>query len=190
MRWPSKLHNGLVYYTYKEPSKYELNKALVDYELLLAKWLKRIGLDPNECHIDITAMIEALVRMDQRELHYKMYHDLISWNELKQIGALCYWILKYKPIRPEISAKSVYWERINETYCLYLIMCATKKYRAFQRLPAITIGRKNIVELIYLFKHRDVSLDALVAIIETIANASYTVEPRLIIPFSSRFPPR
>ncbi len=190
MRWPSKLHNGLAYYVYKEPGKYELNKALVDYELLLAKWLKRIGLDPNDCHIDITSMVEALVRMDQRELHYKMYHNLMSWNELKQTAALCCWILKYKPIRPEISAKSIYWERINETFCLYLIMCAIKKYRALQNLPALALGRKNVVELIYLFKHRDISCDALAVVIETLANASYAIEPRFTTPFSSRFPPR
>ena len=172
--WPGALHNGLVYYTYKEPDKADLNSALIDYELLLAKWLKRIGLNPNDYHIDVTSMVEALVRTDQRELHYKMYHNLREWNELKQIGVLCYWILKYKPIRPEIGARSIYWDRINETFGLYLILCAIRKYRALKSLPALSLGRQNIFDLIYLFKNRSTSYDSLVAVIETVANAKYS----------------
>jgi len=159
---------------YKEPSVKMLTNQYRSFHILFAKYCNSLKYIDNAT-IDHKSMRSTLIRMDQRELYFKVFHEMDEGlMEHKQLANLCYWLIKYRPIGcilKELPAeaknnpqlKSIYddtREYFIERFCLFLLdaLC----YKLFKK--ELVIAKRNREELEYSLKHTDISKEALTVI--------------------------
>ena len=165
-------HNGRTYSRYiSDPGSIQNNIDWIKDQFV--EFLNISSENPDDYDIDIGLMTKAFVRLDQRVLHYIMYHKGLIINELKYISILSYWIMRYRPIlvvRGINSAeKSSVKSAVNEHFCIYLITGAIKQYRAIRKESMFELNDDIIKDIYYYFRNRQTSYDSIVILVENMA---------------------
>jgi hypothetical protein len=109
-------------------------------------------------------------KVDQRKHYFKEFHN-IDMSELKEISLLCFWLTKFKPYRIENDSDSLH-DSINEKFCVYLIIYTIRNILRLNNLdesPINYFSEEYIYEITYSLKFRDISKEALILLVETIA---------------------
>lgn len=123
-------------------------------------------------HIDEEVLFVIGVKVEQRKEYYKIFHKS-KLTVFQEIALICFWILKFHPITIiDFSPDDNNDELINEKFTLYFIVSFFRKL-----VPNDTNKISNVFfeeymkELIYSFRYRDISKEAMVLLVETIAIA-------------------
>lgn len=164
------MHGTLWYPVYVPPSDDVLYPRLEKAKKALSCAFTELGLDINDpnVYIDFDVIHNALIRTDQRMLHYRMYHDGMVMSELKRIAVFSYWVLRMKPINRLEDGSP---RNINEKVVLSWIVKAIGKYRRKRGLPDVfCAGLLN--DLTYNFAYRDISCDYMTMLIEVLKAGS------------------
>lgn len=134
------------------------------------------GYNIEDIIIDESALFQIITKVDQRKQYFLFFHHL-DVSDFKELALNCFWIIKLKPIvskQPiEDDEKQMAFSSINEKFVVYYII---KEFRALldvNRLPQIALDKmfndEYIYELIYSFTYRDISKEAMILLMETIA---------------------
>lgn len=162
-------HNGADFPSYEMPSDNDLKVMLSEFHYLFEMFCERMDLSLSDISVDEKLVIKALIRLDQRRLHYKMYHNGTIINELKEVAILCYWLIKYKPII--ILEDGVYTtSKINEVFALFLILSTIVEYRFTQGLPEAVIQADMIQHIMYTLRNRASTFDSMVILVDALAD--------------------
>ena len=157
--------NGFEYPPYMPPSAERLLEIHGIAEKAFHAAFDDLGLVISDYYIDFHLLNNALVRTDQRRLHYLMYHRGTRMNELKRIAVLSYWVLRFKPI----NRKAGGCVDINERVVLNWIFKSINNARAKTKRGKSGVSDRFKRDLLYSLTYRDISYDHMTTLIEALA---------------------
>lgn len=120
-------------------------------------------------------VLAVITKVDQRKEYFKFFHGL-DMSEYKEAALTAFWYVKLKPINVrtgEFSDKTLKeYESINEKLAIYYILKTLRKmlFRAGKKADELnSISDKYLRELVYTLTYRDISKEAFILLIETMA---------------------
>lgn len=125
------------------------------------------GYDENKFSIDENLVIKIINRLDQRRLHYKIFHQGLEISELKEIAILCYWFNRLKPITYN-NGTCYSTEKYNEFFSLYLMVCIIREYNNVRGISSQPLTQEIVEDLMYNFAYREISIDSLTLLIDSL----------------------
>jgi len=120
----------------------------------------------SEIDFDYDIMAEIITRVEKRRVYFHIYHN-VQMGELNEGALYCFWILKLMPFKhikianSTLNAKIAYTFFVNLLY--YVAKCTGKKVNANKLL---------MNNLLYTFKYRDLSKEAIMALAESLLSES------------------
>ena len=137
---------------------------------LFSRFLRSNGYSELTFGFSNTDLLSIINKVSQRKHYFKEFHN-IDMSDLKEVSLYCFWLVKFRPYyinQEDISIN----DSINEKFCVYLIIHTIRAIMQSHKLdesPIEYISKEYIYELTYSFKFRDISKEALILLVETIA---------------------
>lgn len=139
---------------------------------LIDNFLELNQYNANDVKVNAIALSRIVDKVHQREKYFSYFHN-ISMSELKQIALNCFWIIKLHPIdmadglSKEEQSKL---KSINENFAIYYMIAYLKVlYKEKNNDVNTFFDSLYIKELMYSFTYRDISKEAMILLVETIA---------------------
>ncbi len=134
-------------------------------------------INSNECTI-----YQIINKVYQRKQYFKIFHN-IDMSDLKELALNCFWIVKLKPLclNKNLDEKiKVELRSINEKFAVYYIIKVLRVLiiNTFPQKQEQDEAQKKlndffdelyIYELVYCLFYRDISKEAFIMLVETIA---------------------
>lgn len=126
-------------------------------------------------NVDIRAVVEIITRVDKRAAYYSFFHDGNKIHEMKRVGILVYWLLKFKPITitdNRITNGSLDEQedafQVNEKFALSLVYSGLMNFGKMQTVPK----KESAIHktLLYAFKYRELSQDSIMTLVYSLCN--------------------
>ena len=153
----------------------ELDKVWEKHVRIIQGFIARNNFDYNKLYIDEKTVMAVISKVDQRKKYFEYFHKL-EMSEYKEAALICFWYMKLKPICVHSKQQSVRecgaFEAINEKLAVYYIIKTLKRMLKLNRKDIKIIDslpEKYLQELIYSFAYRDISKEALILLVESIA---------------------
>lgn len=154
----------------------EKKKNIQALNALIGFFLKENDYVVDNLSVNVLALSRIVDKVHQRKQYFSYFHDL-DMSELKQIALTAFWIIKLYPID---TVSNLSKERqndlksINEKFALFYIIVYLKiLYKDEHNDNAERIDKffddLYIRELEYSFTYRDISKEAMILLVETIA---------------------
>lgn len=150
-------------------SKWSKHKELIESFILSNNY------DSNLINVNECAVLSIIAKVDQRQKYFEYFHKLYM-SEYKEAALNSFWYIKLCPLSISNETKqnetTTKYDSINEKFALYIIL---KTLRAMLTTAKIEtdnldkIPQKYIEELIYTLTYRDISKEALIILVESIA---------------------
>lgn len=139
---------------------------------LIYDFLHKNKYDEKSVNVDIIELSRIVDKVHQREKYFAYFHG-ISMSELKRIALNCFWIIKLHPISiaNNLSENDKHvLKSINEKFAVYYLIVYLKALYA-NKINDIDCFFDGLYkyELIYSFTYRDISKEAMILLVETIA---------------------
>ena len=137
---------------------------------LFDKFLISNGINNLTFLVRTIDLLIIITKVDQRKHYFKVFHN-IDMSELKEVSLICYWLIRFKPYYEKSDSSSIN-DSLNEKFCVYLIIHAIRcilQSKSLDESPIDKLSKEYIYELTYTFKFRDISKEAMITIVETIA---------------------
>jgi len=156
---------------YEQMSIDELALEAASFEKMLKTFLVIAGYPSDlKYNIDVRAVVEIITRVDKRTVYYSFFHNGNKIHEMKRVGILVYWLLKFKPITITddrvINGSLHVLERafeFNEEFALSLIYSGLMNFGEMKTIPQKDSAiHKN---LLYAFKYRELSQDSIMTLV-------------------------
>ena len=132
--------------------------------------------DDIEYFVSRHNLIDIITRVDKRDAYFCYFHNGMEINERKKAALYAYWILKFKPFT---IVDSRYLDKkrentVNEAFAIYTI-CSVLFY---SKKLLVTSAKKDTFykKLIYAFRFRDISIDAMLLLVESINTETFDKE--------------
>lgn len=126
------------------------------------------NLDESNIDINERNLSEVIERVNKRRYHYDIYHNMSELSEIREIALLCYWIVKLKPFTV-LDNQSPLRNSANEFFCVYLIMAIIEYLTEKAEKPFEMPSNSLIKDTVYILKYRDLSKEAIILFVSTIA---------------------
>lgn len=126
--------------------------------------------DSNSVDINQRNLAEVISRTYKRKEYYKYFHNITNVSELKETALLCFWIIKLKPFTVLID-RSPLRPSANEKFALNLILSQIQHLLSLQGEDFRMLDDCFIQDTLYAFKYRDLSKEAMILYVDSIANA-------------------
>lgn len=162
-------HNDKYYPLYEAPSDGSIVEDLDAIESLFEVFCEKLKLEKNSFSVDEEKIMEALIRADQRKLHYKMYHKGTELNEPKEAAILAFWISRFKPFVCK-SDERCFVGRYNELFSLHLIVSAVRGYRKTHKMQGMHLPRNIWRDLLYTIVNRATTFDDIALMVDSLAH--------------------
>lgn len=142
------------------------------------EFVEQNGYDFRDLSVSQIAVYQMITKVDQRKQYFNYFHHL-NISDLKEIALYAFWIVKLMPLQYKESDFSGYeqalaFESINPKFAAFLII---KKFKSLaenqaqrNRIDAF-FSYSYVYELIYSLTYRDISKEALILLVETMALA-------------------
>jgi len=154
----------------------ELYSEAVLWENRVQIFLKTAGYpDDLKYIVDVRAVVEIIIRLDKRMAYYSFFHNGSRIHEMKRVGILVYWLLKFKPFTivddritdGTFNVTEATFE-LNELFAAYLV------YSGLLALGKLKTTPKKSDELhrtlLYAFKYRELSQDSMMTLTYSLYN--------------------
>lgn len=133
------------------------------------------GYDPKVICINENVVMSIIAKVDQRKKYFEYFHG-IEMSEFKEMALIQFWYIKLKPIsiysKEESVLNSKVFEDINEKLALYYMLATYRKLlkkASLSTQPLDKLSKAYLKELLYSFTYRDISKEALILLVESIA---------------------
>ena len=141
---------------------------------------KLFGVNKNKLY-------EILNKVEQRKEYFQIFHS-INISEFKQLALIVFWVIKLKPIFLRYNDEVIEndfvidnpqndYVSINEAFGIYIIINGLRSLlnnsnnSSSDELINNFFTKEYINELRYAFYYRDISKEAMILLVETIAKA-------------------
>lgn len=167
---------------YKEISDEERQKQLDTLLDFMNDFITDNDYDVNCICGNESIIYQIINKVHQRKQYFKIFHKIII-SDLKELALNCFWIVKLKPIcidKDLSENQKVELRYINEKFAIYYIIKVMRtlinqyfdideeRKEAQKKLNAF-FDKLYIYELTYCLFYRDVSKEAFIMLVETIA---------------------
>ncbi|MCM1235691.1 MAG: hypothetical protein NC489_36820 [Ruminococcus flavefaciens] len=162
-------------FEYHPLSKEELQAVWEKQKEFIEGFISSNEYDADSIYINKDAVLAIIVKVDQRRRYFEFFHHL-EMSEYKEAALNSFWYVKLHPVnfKGTISAEqqSQIYDSINEKLALYIIIktlrvMLEKKHLSTKALDALPSSYLD--ELIYTLTYRDISKEALIILVESIA---------------------
>lgn len=124
----------------------------------------------TKVYVNFRNLAEIVNRVYKRKEYYRYFHNIDHVSELKETALNCFWIIKLKPFTVLVDDSPLKLS-VNEKFALNLILSQiqyllNEKGRNFH-MP----DKCFIQDTLYAFKYRDLSKEAMILFVDSIANA-------------------
>jgi hypothetical protein len=169
------MHNRNVKDRYQQMTPEELFNETASLEKMFKLFLKASGYPEDLKYIaDVRAVVEMLTRIDKRTAYYSYFHSGNKIHELKRIGSLAYWLLKFKPfvitderiVSGGIQALEAAF-MLNESFAASIIYSGLMNFGNLKTVPKK--GSEIHKALLYAFKYREMSQDSIMTLIYSLS---------------------
>lgn len=145
---------------------------------LVNAFIQTNGIDKSSIIINENVLFQIISKVHQRKEYFIFFHKL-DMSDFKEMALNCFWIIKLKPISVQqetiVIEKRLDLSFINEKFAIFYLI---KKFRSLiddnemsQEKLDLFFNEKYVYELLYSFEYRDISKEALILLVETIAKA-------------------
>jgi len=111
---------------YQPPSKGEYEqevKKIRDYwDGFVKRHISGSFVQDKDYFVHERNLFEVITRKNKKVDYYRYYHNIPNSSEYRQVGILCYWLIKLKPFFVANKALPIY-NAPNERFALYIIIC-------------------------------------------------------------------
>ena len=156
-------------------SKTEYEYCWEKHKNIIGMFLKNNRFNEDSIYINKSVVLSIIAKVDQRKKYFQYFHGL-DMSEFKETSLICFWYIKLKPIsivteNNDLKELSEF-EAINEKLALYYILSTyrsllCKEGKSTEKLD--NLPQKYIDEVLYSFEFRDISKEAFVLLVESIA---------------------
>lgn len=154
------------------------NTEIDHFRNVAASFIESNGYSKSDIDVVATKVFQIVTKVDQRKKYFAYFHHL-DISDFKELALYCFWIIKTQPLyckKDNLSEKEeIEFESLNEKFALYYLI---KKFRSLANGNANTLEKINsffskqyIYELVYSFTYRDISKEAMILLVETMALA-------------------
>ena len=143
---------------------------------LIQAFMEKCPLSDEELEWSSPLLLKIIERVDQRSDYFTYFHsktdkesvEVEVMSQYKEISLMCFWILKYKPLRIKSTDTDLeYYARnhcgVNEAFAAYLFVSqictsdkVSKEQKTYYRSPEF------LRDLFYKFMHHDISKEAMI----------------------------
>lgn len=161
--------------TYKELNKNDIedrvNELLRNWNQFLISQDEAL-VQEKDYFIHTRNLYEVIKRLDKRKTYYYVFHGIEEICEYKEIAILCYWINTLKPFMV-VDENSKIYSCPNEMFSLYLILATLATIFDEKNPDAefVLPDDKIIQDYVYNFKYCDLSREATIFFVETLARS-------------------
>jgi hypothetical protein len=115
----------------------------------------------SEISIDRATMREIITRVEKRRVYFHIYYDKLRMGELNEGALICFWILKLMPFRHATISNSTLNTKIAYTFFVRVL-----SFVAAETNKKVNVNKLLTDNLLYAFKYRDLSKEAIMALAE------------------------
>lgn len=152
-----------------------LNKLWKKHKNIIESFIGYNKFEPKHIYINESKVLAIIAKVDQRKKYYEYFHGL-EMSEFKEVGLICFWYIKLKPICISSKERSVKddgeLDAINEKLALYFIISTFRNILRRNNISTKVIDglpKAYLREILYSFEYRDISKETMVLLIESIA---------------------
>jgi len=127
----------------------------------------------SDClYVNHDTVMSIIAKVNQRKKYFEYFHGL-DMSEFKETALISFWYIKMKPIclkDKKVDDNNL--DAINERLALYYIISNFRhvlKERKMSEKALDALPEEYINELIYSFTFRDISKEAMILLVESIA---------------------
>lgn len=162
-------------FNYKQLSNDDLQKTWDKHRVIIESFLSSNRYNQKSIVINENTMISVIVKVDQRRKYFEYFHKL-KMSEYKEAALNAYWIIKLQPLSVSsqklIKEQPKEYDSLNEKLAIYYIIKALRGALKESNRPSTALDdlpKQYINELIYTFTFRDISKEALIMLVESMA---------------------
>ncbi|MFG6335590.1 MAG: hypothetical protein K1W20_09035 [Lachnospiraceae bacterium] len=162
-------------FKYQPLSEEELNVLWNRHKQVIESFIENNHYDSNKIYVNEKAVMAIIAKVDQRRKYFEFFHGL-NMSECKEVALICFWYIKLHPIcavdKSVLENDIKYLDSINEKLAVYYIIVSLQAMLESRGLSAQKLDElppKYIKELVYSFTYRDISKEALILLVESIA---------------------
>lgn len=162
-------------FNYHQLSNDELQKEWNKHRTVIESFLTGNKYNKNNIIINENTMLSVIVKVDQRRKYFEYFHKL-KMSEFKEVALNAFWICKLQPLsickRELITDQPKEYDSLNEKLALFYILRTLRgalKNKNKSENMLDSLPRKYVDELIYTFTYRDISKEAFIMLVESIA---------------------
>ena len=162
-------------FNYHQLQNDELQKIWDKHRMIIESFLSKNGYDTRNIIINENIILSIIVKVDQRRKYFEYFHKL-RMSEFKEVALNAFWIIKLQPISISnsqyIKQQPKEYDSLNEKLALYYIIKSLRAVlKAKNKSDTVldSLPSKYIDELIYSFTFRDISKEALILLVESMA---------------------
>ena len=147
-----------------------------DLKRLIYSFLDRSKLRDAVIEWNDALLLKIIIRVDQRRDYFTYFHSEVDSNgnvqvdkmsQYKQVALLCFWIMKYKPLRivdPTLDLQYCLDNHctINETFAAYIFISQIMSASVGEEQKTYYMSDEYINDLRYKFMHHDLSKEAMI----------------------------
>jgi hypothetical protein len=138
--------------------------------------------------IDDHALIDVIIRVHKRKAYYSYFHGLMQIDERKEGGLMAYWLIKLRPITLLFKDKNKadskhFWlaSIVNEAFATFIILAACIAFYDAKNIEFSVLDdpkKSFVTNLVYSFRYSNISIDAMMLLVETITPELINSGPR------------
>ena len=146
---------------YREPNEDYVVGEVKKIIAMFGSFCRVLKIDRSKVEINIPALKDVVIRIDERKLYFHIYHNQMQPNECKILALFVYWILKLRPFCLHCGKheNTDFSTQLNEKFCAYVFMQILCRINPQKCLDIASNG--YLKELAYSFRFRDLSKEAL-----------------------------
>lgn len=162
---------------YNPLNEIEAVKYMNQLQGIIDSFLEKSILSREEITVNDQLLLKTIIRIDQRSDYFTYFHSEVDDNgnvivdrmsQYKQIALLCFWLIKYKPLRINDPLKELNYYNdnhcsVNEAFAAYIFISqiiSSKKISRSQK--KYYKSEEYIQDLFYKFMHHDISKEAMI----------------------------
>lgn len=160
---------------YNPLNNVELQKQWKKHKEFIEGFIADNQYDLQDISVDEDIVLSIISKVHQRKSYFYFFHKL-NMSEYKEAALTCFWCIKLKPISIRTqgleSQHKGEFDSINEKLSVYYIIKTLRAALTNHNMKTDildNIPTKYLNELIYTFTFRDISKEAMIMLVESIA---------------------
>lgn len=142
---------------------------------IIEDFLSENNYDLSKVFVNEKVVLSVITKVDQRQKYFKFFHGL-DMSEYKESALVAFWYIKLRPImiRSEKFAERLpeEYDSINEKLAVFFLLrtlrvMLVKRHKSESELDSLS--KEYLHELVYTFTYRDISKEAIIMLMETMA---------------------